>query len=59
VTEWTRAPQAGAAESEFIAAKRYRLVPGDVQIFREGAVHSIDCPAGTRYVRIQGQGLGG
>ena len=57
VTEWTRAQDAGAAGHEpFRVAKRYRLVPGDVRIFQEGAIHSIDCPAGTRYVRVQGLG---
>jgi len=60
VTEWTGAQHAaGTGPEAFAAVKQYRLLPGDVRVFREGAIHSIDCPCGTRYVRVIGTGLGG
>jgi hypothetical protein len=61
VTEWRCLEAAEGAQTAdaFSPIKQYRLSPGDVRIFPRGAIHSIDCPADTRYVRVMGQDVGG
>ena len=39
------------------ATRRYRLGPGEVGIYRRGDIHSIDYPAGSRFIRITGTNL--
>lgn len=33
-------------------AEHYRLRPGDVGVYPPGVIHSIDYPAGSRFIRI-------
>jgi predicted metal-dependent enzyme (double-stranded beta helix superfamily) len=37
--------------------KRYRLNPGEAGIFADGAIHSIDYPDGSMFVRVTGTNL--
>lgn len=37
--------------------KKYRLSPGQAGIFQDGAIHSIDYPGGSRFVRVTGTNL--
>lgn len=37
--------------------KKYRLDPGQAGIFQDGAIHSIDYPDGSRFVRVTGTNL--
>jgi len=37
--------------------KRYRLNPGQAGIFADGAIHSIDYPDGSMFVRVTGTNL--
>jgi len=37
--------------------KKYRLNPGQAGIFQDGAIHSIDYPDGSRFVRVTGTNL--
>ena len=37
--------------------KKYRLHPGQAGIFADGAIHSIDYPDGSRFVRVTGTNL--
>jgi predicted metal-dependent enzyme (double-stranded beta helix superfamily) len=37
--------------------KKYRLNPGHAGIFQDGAIHSIDYPDGSRFVRVTGTNL--
>jgi hypothetical protein len=55
MTEWRRGETTEDASDAFTPVRKYRLDPGDVRVFPRGAIHSIDCPAGTRYVRVMGQ----
>jgi predicted metal-dependent enzyme (double-stranded beta helix superfamily) len=46
---------AGAAKLE--QTKAYRLEPGHAGIYDVGAIHAIDYPAGSRFVRVTGRDL--
>ena len=37
--------------------KKYRLNPGEAGIFQDGAIHSIDYPDGSLFVRVTGTNL--
>lgn len=37
--------------------RRYRLLPGQVGTYTDGAIHSIDYPGGSRFVRVTGTNL--
>lgn len=37
--------------------RKYRLRPGEAGIFQDGAIHSIDYPDGSRFVRVTGTNL--
>jgi hypothetical protein len=37
--------------------KKYRLNPGEAGIFQDGAIHSIDYPDGSQFVRVTGTNL--
>jgi len=39
------------------STKQYRLNPGQAGIFQDGAIHSIDYPDGSRFVRVTGANL--
>lgn len=53
MTEW----KFDAATQELTKAKQYRLEPGKAGIYEPGAIHSIDFPAGARFVRVTGTDL--
>jgi len=60
VSEWTRVENAADTErGEFAVERTYRLAAGQTRIFREGAIHSIDCAPGCSFVRIRGTTVGG
>jgi hypothetical protein len=58
MTEWDR-PEAAAEDdrAELVPRRRYRLEPGQAGVYASGAIHSIDYPAGSRFVRITGTDL--
>jgi hypothetical protein len=59
VSEWTRVENAADTERGELAVERtYRLAAGQTRIFREGAIHSIDCAPGCSFVRIRGTTVG-
>jgi Glycosyl transferase family 2 len=58
VSEWQPADDPAASTDRLVAERQYRMLPGDVRVFQRGAIHSIDFPAGTRYVRVMGKSLG-
>ena len=45
----------GTAKLE--VTKKYRLNPGQAGIFQDGAIHSIDYPDESRFVRVTGTNL--
>ena len=47
----------GAGEAKLEQVKSYRLNPGQAGIYDVGAVHSIDYPEGSRFVRVTGRDL--
>lgn len=44
----------GPGDAEIELAKEYRLEPGMAGSYPVGAIHSIDYPAGARFVRVTG-----
>ncbi|HKU95754.1 MAG TPA: hypothetical protein VJR58_10780 [Vineibacter sp.] len=58
MTEWRRTDggtAAGAADLEVV--RSYRLEPGKAGVYDVGAIHSIDYPEGSRFVRVTGRDL--
>ena len=58
MTEYRRVDDgsdAGTARLE--VTKKYRLNPGQAGIFADGAIHSIDYPDGSMFVRVTGTNL--
>lgn len=58
MTEWKRLddgkdPKHAKLEPE----KKYRLSPGQAGIYQDGAIHSIDYPDKSRFVRVTGTNL--
>ena len=58
MTEWKRVDDGrdpGHAKLE--QTKKYRLMPGHAGIFQDGAIHAIDYPDKSRFVRVTGTNL--
>jgi len=47
----------GAGEAKLEQVKSYRLEPGHAGIYDVGAIHAIDYPEGSRFVRVTGRDL--
>jgi len=47
----------GAGEAKLEKVKSYRLEPGHAGIYDVGAIHAIDYPEGSRFVRVTGRDL--
>jgi predicted metal-dependent enzyme (double-stranded beta helix superfamily) len=54
--EWERIDN-GGDNAELKKAKSYRLNPGEAGIYQDGAIHSIDYPDKSRFVRVTGTNL--
>ena len=48
---------AGAGEAKLEQVKAYRLEPGHAGVYDVGAIHAIDYPEGSRFVRVTGRDL--
>ena len=48
---------AGAGEAKLEKVKSYRLEPGHAGVYDVGAIHAIDYPDGSRFVRVTGRDL--
>ena len=58
MTEYRRVDdRADPDKARLEATKKYRLNPGEAGIFQDGAIHSIDYPDGSRFVRVTGTNL--
>lgn len=58
MTEWRRTDggtDAGKADLEVV--RTYRLEPGHAGVYDVGAIHAIDYPEGSRFVRVTGRDL--
>ena len=47
----------GAGEAKLEKVKAYRLEPGHAGVYDVGAIHAIDYPEGSRFVRVTGRDL--
>ncbi len=50
--------RAGAGDASIEKTRDYRLKPGEAGLYDVGAIHAIDYPAGSRFVRVTGTDLG-
>lgn len=58
MTEYRRTDDGSVAgEAKLEVTKRYRLNPGEVGVFADGAIHAIDYPDGSRFIRVTGTNL--
>ena len=58
MTEWERVDDGADAErAELKPTKKYRLNPGQAGIYQDGAIHSIDYPDNSRFIRVTGTNL--
>lgn len=58
MTEYERVDdRADPGTAKLEVTKKYRLNPGQAGIFQDGAIHSIDYPDGSRFVRVTGTNL--
>jgi len=58
MTEYQRIDdRADLGTAKLEVTKKYRLNPGQAGIFQDGAIHSIDYPDGSRFVRVTGANL--
>jgi hypothetical protein len=58
MTEWRRTDSGtGAGAADLEAVRCYRLEPGKAGVYDVGAIHSIDYPEGSRFVRVTGRDL--
>jgi predicted metal-dependent enzyme (double-stranded beta helix superfamily) len=58
MTEYRRVDGgADPAKAALEVTRKYRLNPGEAGIFADGAIHSIDYPDGSQFVRITGTNL--
>jgi len=58
MTEYERVDdRADPGTAKLEVTKKYRLNPGQAGIFQDGAIHSIDYPDGSRFVRVTGANL--
>jgi predicted metal-dependent enzyme (double-stranded beta helix superfamily) len=56
--EWERLDNGGDPKhAELKPAKKYRLNPGQAGIYQDGAIHSIDYPDKSRFIRVTGTNL--
>jgi hypothetical protein len=58
MTEYRRVD--GGADPAMVrleVTRKYRLNPGEAGIFADGAIHSIDYPDGSQFVRVTGTNL--
>src|SRR3954454_14811000 len=56
VIEWERT-RGDDKHAELKELKRYRLNPGQAGIYQDGAIHSIDYPDRSRFIRVTGTNL--
>jgi predicted metal-dependent enzyme (double-stranded beta helix superfamily) len=54
--EWERSG-GDDTHAELKEVKRYRLNPGEAGIYQDGAIHSIDYPDRSRFIRVTGTNL--
>ena len=47
----------GAGDAKIEKVKTYRLEPGRAGVYDVGAIHAIDYPEGSRFVRVTGRDL--
>jgi len=58
MTEYERVDDgADPDKADLKVTKKYRLDPGQAGIFQDGAIHSIDYPDGSQFVRVTGTNL--
>jgi hypothetical protein len=58
MTEFRRTDDGGdPAHAKLEMTRKYRLNPGEVGIYASGAIHSIDYPEKSRFIRITGTNL--
>lgn len=58
MTEWARLDGgAGAGKADLKVTREVRLDPGQAGVYDVGVIHSIDYPAGSRFVRVTGKDL--
>lgn len=50
-------PGTGAGEAKLEHVRSYRLEPGHAGVYDVGAIHAIDYPEGSRFVRVTGRDL--
>ena len=56
--EWERTDdRSDPGRAALKQVKSYRLTPGKAGIYQDGAIHSIDYPAKSRFVRVTGTNL--
>jgi predicted metal-dependent enzyme (double-stranded beta helix superfamily) len=56
--EWERVDDGNdPAQAKLEPKKKYRLEPGHAGIYQDGAIHSIDYPPKSRFVRVTGTNL--
>jgi predicted metal-dependent enzyme (double-stranded beta helix superfamily) len=58
MTEWERTENGDPrGHADLKPVKKYRLNPGQVGIYQDGRIHSIDYPAKARFIRVTGVDL--
>ena len=58
MTEFKRVDDgADPAHVKLEATRKYRLNPGEVGVYADGAIHSIDYPPKSRFIRVTGTNL--
>jgi predicted metal-dependent enzyme (double-stranded beta helix superfamily) len=58
MTEYRRVDdQSDPKTAKLEVTRKYRLMPGQAGIFADGAIHSIDYPDASRFVRVTGANL--
>jgi hypothetical protein len=58
MTEWEREDNGSDPKhAKLKPVKKYRLTPGHAGIYQDGAIHSIDYPDKSRFVRVTGTNL--
>jgi predicted metal-dependent enzyme (double-stranded beta helix superfamily) len=58
MTEWEREDDGrNPKQAKLRQTKKYRLMPGHAGIFQDGAIHAIDYPDKSRFVRVTGTNL--
>ncbi len=56
--EWERVDDGADTEhAKLKPTKKYRLNPGQAGIYQDGAIHSIDYPDNSRFIRVTGTNL--